>query len=165
MLIFVFFFRFIPIFFHYACLNTIDASTFSKSKIILTGSSQMYRSKTKSDVEIVRGNKSKTRNETKTVQSNESESDTSGSQINDFSNMSTYRMPVKARHGKAKFHSSISKPMQFPVSLKILRFIGVFRTDLSTRSNTDNSSIGGRLDTPRHVTNDTRFRSHLNKSP
>lgn len=67
----------------------------------MAGSSQLqgHRSKVKREVEIGRSNRSKSRNEIQNVQSNDSESDTSGSQIIEFSNMSTYRVPAKSRGG------------------------------------------------------------------
>lgn len=72
---------------------------------------------------------------TKGLQPNGSESDTSLSPTNEFSNAPTYRIPVK--------HSR-----------------DLFRPDSSTESNNDNSPIRDRRsNTPRHVNNEKRPRS------
>lgn len=65
---------------------------------IMAGSSQLqsHRNKSKRDIDISRGNRSKARNE----HHNDTESDTSGSPVNEFSNMPTYRVPTKSRAGK-----------------------------------------------------------------
>lgn len=59
----------------------------------MAGSSQLqsHRSTKKREIDLGRGNRSK--------QCNDSESDTSGSPINEFSNGPTYRVPTKSRAG------------------------------------------------------------------
>lgn len=68
----------------------------------MAGSSQLqsHRPKGKRDVDMSRNNRSKSRNEIVTPHHPDTESDTSGSPINEFSNMSTYRVPAKSRGGK-----------------------------------------------------------------
>lgn len=75
---------------------------------IMAGSSQLqaHRNKSKREMDISRNNRSKSRNEIQQSHHNDTESDTSGSPINEFSNMSTYRVPTKSRGGnknKTKF--------------------------------------------------------------
>lgn len=80
----------------------VDDTTLSKSMTIMAGGSQLqaHRAKAKRDMEMSRNNRSKSRTEIQQVHRNDSESDTSGSPINEFSNMSTYRVPTKSRGGK-----------------------------------------------------------------
>lgn len=73
----------------------LDDSTLSKSMTILA-------SKNKRETDISRCIKSKSRNEISKSHHNDTESDTSVSPINEFSNMSTYRVPTKSRGGKRK---------------------------------------------------------------
>lgn len=79
-----------------------DDSTLSKSMTILASNSQVQsnRNKSKRDMDISRCIKSKSRNEITKSHHNDTESDTSISPINEFSNMSTYRVPTKSRGGK-----------------------------------------------------------------
>lgn len=83
------------------CHFSADDSTLSKSMTILASNSQVQsnRNKSKRDVDINRCIKSKSRTEIKSHH-NDTESDTSISPINEFSNMSTYRVPTKSRGGK-----------------------------------------------------------------
>lgn len=69
---------------------------------ILAGNSQIptNRSKSKREMDINRCIKSKSRSEITKSHHNDTESDTSISPINEFSNMSTYRVPTKSRGGK-----------------------------------------------------------------
>lgn len=69
---------------------------------ILASNSQIQsnRSKSKREMDINRCIKSKSRNEITKSHHNDTESDTSVSPINEFSNMSTYRVPTKSRGGK-----------------------------------------------------------------
>lgn len=78
-----------------------DDLTLSKSMTIVASSSQLqsHRNKSKRDLDINRSNRSKSRNEITKSHHNDSESDTSGSPVNEFSNMSTYRVPTKSRGG------------------------------------------------------------------
>lgn len=71
---------------------------------IMAGSSQLqaHRNKSKREMDISRNNRSKSRNEIQQSHHNDTESDTSGSPINEFSNMSTYRVPTKSRGGNNK---------------------------------------------------------------
>lgn len=68
---------------------------------IMAGSSQLqsHRNKSKRDIDMGRNNRSKSRNEIAPPR-DETESDTSGSPVNEFSNMPTYRVPTKSRGGK-----------------------------------------------------------------
>lgn len=76
----------------------VDDSTLSKSMTIMAGSSQLqsHRSKNKRDVDM-RTSRSKSR--TELTHHHDTESDTSASPINEFSNMPTYRIPTKSRGG------------------------------------------------------------------
>lgn len=67
---------------------------------IVASSSQLqsHRNKNKREMDMNRSNRSKSRNEI-TKSHHDSESDTSGSPVNEFSNMSTYRVPTKSRGG------------------------------------------------------------------
>lgn len=79
------------------CLQfPVDDSTLSKSMTIMAGSSQLqtHRNKNKRDSDA-RSNRSKSRNEI--AHHPDTESESSGSPINEFSNMSTYRVPTKSR--------------------------------------------------------------------
>ncbi|XP_031617665.1 Down syndrome cell adhesion molecule-like protein Dscam2 isoform X3 [Contarinia nasturtii] len=125
--------------------NTDDDSTLSKSMTILAGNSQLQlqsnRGKSKREMDMNRCIKSKSRNEITKSHHNDTESDTSVSPINEFSNMSTYRVPTKSRGD-------------------------IFRPDSSTESNNDNSPVERRSNTPRHVSADMRMRPRSsNKSP
>lgn len=68
----------------------------------MAGSSQLqsHRNKSKRDIDIGRNNRSKSRNEIAQPHQHDTESDTSGSPVNEFSNMSTYRVPTKSRGGE-----------------------------------------------------------------
>lgn len=79
-----------------------DDSTLSKSMTIMAGSSQLqsHRNKNKRDIDM-RTNRSKSRSELS--HQHDTESDTSASPINEFSNMPTYRIPAKSRGGKTPF--------------------------------------------------------------
>ncbi|XP_055315179.1 cell adhesion molecule Dscam2 isoform X2 [Sitodiplosis mosellana] len=120
--------------------NTDDDSTLSKSMTILAGNSQLQSNRNKSKRELEKCTKSKSRNEITKAHHNDTESDTSVSPINEFSNMSTYRVPTKSRGD-------------------------IFRPDSSTESNNDNSPIERRSNTPRHVSADMRMRPRSSKSP
>lgn len=63
---------------------------------IIAGSSQLQAHRSKTKRELERTHRSKSRNET---HHNDSGSDTSGSPTNEFSKMSTYRVPTKSRGG------------------------------------------------------------------
>lgn len=73
---------------------------------ILASNSQLQSNRSKNkremDINISRCIKSKSRNEISKSHHNDTESDTSVSPINEFSNMSTYRVPTKSRGGKRK---------------------------------------------------------------
>lgn len=75
-----------------------DDSTLSKSMTIMAGSSQLqsHRNKSKRDIDM-RSSRSKSRGELS--HHHDTESDTSASPINEFSNMPTYRIPTKSRGG------------------------------------------------------------------
>lgn len=89
---------------------------------ILASNSQIQssRSKSKRDMDINRCIKSKSRNEITKSHHNDTESDTSISPINEFSNMSTYRVPTKSRGGKKLFHL-YKLPSQFLVFLETIQ--------------------------------------------
>lgn len=81
--------------------NTDDESTLSKSMTVVAGSSQLPSHKKKNsrdnnyDSRLVSRNKSKPNIHNNHV--NDSESDSSASPINEFTNAPTYRIPVKSR--------------------------------------------------------------------
>ncbi|XP_055715988.1 cell adhesion molecule Dscam2 isoform X2 [Phlebotomus papatasi] len=108
--------------------NTDDESTLSKSMTVVAGSSQIQPHRIKGnresgshDSRLINRSKSRSKENR-----DESESDTSVSPINEFSNAPTYRVPVKSRD--------------------------MFRPDSSTESNNDNSPLTERRsNTPRHV--------------
>lgn len=81
-------------------MNTDDL-TLSKSMTIVASCSQLqsHRNKNKREMDVNRCNRSKSRNEITKSHHNDSESDTSCSPVNEFSNMSTYRVPTKTRGG------------------------------------------------------------------
>lgn len=75
-----------------------DESTLSKSMTIMAGSSQLQSHRNKPmRSESRSGNRNVTRHEIS--HHDESESDTSASPINEFSNTPTYRVPTKSSRG------------------------------------------------------------------
>lgn len=76
----------------------IDESTLSKSMTIMAGSSQLQSHRSKpTRSESRSGNRNSSRHEI--THHDESESDTSASPINEFSNTPTYRVPTKSSRG------------------------------------------------------------------
>ncbi|XP_055385270.1 cell adhesion molecule Dscam2 isoform X2 [Condylostylus longicornis] len=112
--------------------NTDDESTLSKTMTMVAGSSQISGHHKKSSRDPSNHvNRVKT-NRMSDPSHGESESDTSASPSNEFSNIPTYRVPVKSSRE-------------------------IFRPDSSTESNNDQSSpIDRRGNTPRHITSDMR---------
>ncbi|KAL7024043.1 hypothetical protein ACKWTF_012881 [Chironomus riparius] len=118
--------------------NTDDDSTLSKSMTVVASSARLRNARDNNQSQETRlttrgnggGNRSKSHHS-----KGGSESDTSLSPTNEFSNAPTYRIPVK--------HSR-----------------DLFRPDSSTESNNDNSPIRERRsNTPRHINNEKRPRA------
>lgn len=96
---------------------------------IMAGSSQLqtHRNKNKRDSDT-RSSRSKSRNEI--IHHQDTESESSGSPINEFSNMSTYRVPAKSRGNPQTnptfiaLHKSIF--YFIPYHLKLYQFLKQF---------------------------------------
>lgn len=131
---------------------------------IMAGSSQLqsHRNKSKRDIDMSRNNRSKSRSEIAPPHHHDTESDTSGSPVNEFSNMPTYRVPTKSRGGKISF---LICRILILYSHATSCFAEIFRPDSSTESNNDNSPIDRRSNTPRHVSAEMRMRPRLSKPP
>ena len=116
----------------------LDDSTLSKSMTVVASSARLRNARDNNQSQetrlITRGNGGGNRSKSHHSKGG-SESDTSLSPTNEFSNAPTYRIPVK--------HSR-----------------DLFRPDSSTESNNDNSPIRERRsNTPRHINNEKRPRA------
>lgn len=89
---------------------------------IMAGSSQLqsHRSKSKRDIDIGRNIRSKSRNEIAPPHPHDTESESSGSPVNEFSNVPTYRVPTKSRGGNliTCFHAVLL----FAIECNLVRF-------------------------------------------
>lgn len=161
-------------------MNSTDDSTLSKSMTIMAGSSQLqsHRVKNKRDSDC-RSSRSKSRSEL--MHHHDTESESSDSPINDFSNMSTYRVPTKSRGKLYETQRRLAFwQKRFTWTFSLFSFFyfllcklesmqsltgGMFRPDSSTESNNDHSPIERRSNTPRHIVADMRIRTRHVKTP
>lgn len=93
---------FFPINNHLTCFK-LDESTLSKSMTLAAGTSQLQSHRNKSNRNAANDSRLTSRSTSRNEKTqNGSESDTSGSPTNEFSNTPTYRIPTKSTRGKIK---------------------------------------------------------------